>query len=275
MRGMFSHDKRERNMKRYKTWAAAAGLTALMVLGGCSSLHGQSEKAVEVADNSRSSLDWQGTYYGVLPCADCAGIATTVTLHEDGSYNSKQRYLGKTDTVLRTDGAFSWDGKGASVTLQGDDAARYQVGENQLIRLKTDGTRVEGALAPFYVLKRAPLPLVDTRWELLELDGVSDVSAAPTPYVVFEEDGRVNGFDACNNLMGSYSQDKATAALQLESLASTRRFCEGQMQLGDALGKALASTKSYSIDGGELMLQSADGLVLARFIAVPETHDAP
>ena len=36
--------------------------------------------------NSRNSLDWAGTYEGVLPCADCPGTKTRLTLNQDGSY---------------------------------------------------------------------------------------------------------------------------------------------------------------------------------------------
>jgi uncharacterized lipoprotein NlpE involved in copper resistance len=36
--------------------------------------------------NSRSSLDWAGTYEGVLPCADCPGTKIRLTLNGDGSY---------------------------------------------------------------------------------------------------------------------------------------------------------------------------------------------
>jgi len=34
-------------------------------------------------------------YAGVLPCADCAGIAVTLTLREDGLYRLRRTYLGK------------------------------------------------------------------------------------------------------------------------------------------------------------------------------------
>ena len=33
--------------------------------------------------NSRNSLDWNGVYKGVLPCADCEGIETVITLLND------------------------------------------------------------------------------------------------------------------------------------------------------------------------------------------------
>lgn len=37
-------------------------------------------------DNSRNSLDWEGTYKGILPCADCEGIETMVILKDNDRY---------------------------------------------------------------------------------------------------------------------------------------------------------------------------------------------
>ena len=31
---------------------------------------------VSASDNSQNSLDWEGTYKGIIPCADCEGIKT-------------------------------------------------------------------------------------------------------------------------------------------------------------------------------------------------------
>ncbi len=35
---------------------------------------------------SQNSLDWAGVYEGVLPCADCPGIQTRLTLSRDETY---------------------------------------------------------------------------------------------------------------------------------------------------------------------------------------------
>ncbi len=40
-------------------------------------------------DNSRTSLDWDGIYRGVLLCADCEGIQTTIYLNRDLGYKAK------------------------------------------------------------------------------------------------------------------------------------------------------------------------------------------
>ena len=42
---------------------------------------------------ARDSLDWAGSYEGVLPCADCPGIRTRVTLSDNGRYEKQTQYL--------------------------------------------------------------------------------------------------------------------------------------------------------------------------------------
>lgn len=49
-----------------------------------------------------------GIYSGLLPCADCAGIETTLQLNTDGTYDLTQNYSGK--------GTFVETGKWAKVT---------------------------------------------------------------------------------------------------------------------------------------------------------------
>ena len=52
------------------------------------------EIPIESGDNSQNSLDWEGTYRGILPCADCEGIETKITLSANGTYEYKASYLG-------------------------------------------------------------------------------------------------------------------------------------------------------------------------------------
>src|SRR5690554_2181081 len=62
--------------------------------------------------DAKTALDWSGTYSGVLPCADCEGIQTELTLKEDGNYILTSEYLtgAKNGFVETKKGAFSWEG---------------------------------------------------------------------------------------------------------------------------------------------------------------------
>lgn len=105
--------------------------------------------------NAQNSLDWNGTYKGVTPCADCEGIETEVTLNPDMSFLIKTKYKGKSDKVYQEKGKFKWDATGSKVTLETLDHHRlFFVGENTLTQLDMDGNKVTGALADSYVLKK-------------------------------------------------------------------------------------------------------------------------
>ncbi|MDT3275673.1 copper resistance protein NlpE [Shewanella sp. SP2S2-4] len=112
----------------------------------------EAAKTVPVGDTSQNSLDWAGSYEGVLPCASCEGIQTLITLQSDNSFVQETVYLGKDEKILKLMGKAAWDKKGQKITLE--DGTQYLVGENQLIMLDTEGQRITGDLAANYVLKK-------------------------------------------------------------------------------------------------------------------------
>lgn len=91
-------------------------------------------------------------YEGVLPCASCEGIQTTLTLQADNSFELKSIYLGKDESIFKVAGKFDWDSNGSKITLS--DGSKYLVGENQLLMLDTEGNRITGGLAEHYILKK-------------------------------------------------------------------------------------------------------------------------
>ena len=105
--------------------------------------------------NSHNALDWQGTYKGITPCADCDGIGTEITLNTDLTFVIKTKYLGKTgDKIFEENGNFEWDKTGGSILLSGlkDRPFQYKVSENKLIQLDMEGKDITGQLAKKYVL---------------------------------------------------------------------------------------------------------------------------
>lgn len=117
------------------------------------------EGDISHGDNSRVSLDWSGTYKGLLPCADCEGIEAEVTLNEDETFHYKYVYLtSKEDQVVfEESGKFEWDAAGSKITLTFESELakpQYRVGENHLLMLGEAGEIIEGSLADAYVLNK-------------------------------------------------------------------------------------------------------------------------
>ena len=107
-------------------------------------------------DNSMNALDWEGTYVGTLPCADCEGIETELTINYNGTYSYKTTYLGKESEAEEVTGTFQWDENGSVITLAGLDGApgKYKVGENRIWHLDMEGKQIEGDLADKYILTK-------------------------------------------------------------------------------------------------------------------------
>ncbi len=109
---------------------------------------------MDTVHTSQNSLDWQGSYEGTTPCADCPGIKTTVELKDDETFTYQAEYLER-DQILTDSGEFMWHDHGSVVHLKGKDTdLKFKVGENQLIQLDTEGKQITGELAEYYVLKK-------------------------------------------------------------------------------------------------------------------------
>ncbi len=105
--------------------------------------------------NARNSLDYAGTYQGVLPCADCEGIAVEIRIFYDSSFEKSIEYLGKGAEAREFSGKYNWNDAGNTIALQGLELPnQYFVAEERLIHLDSDGQRISGDLADHYVLKK-------------------------------------------------------------------------------------------------------------------------
>lgn len=106
---------------------------------------------------SQNSLDWNGLYKGVLPCADCEGIETNIILNADYTYLIQTKYLGKGETKpIEKTGSFTWNAEGNTVLFSGVENApnQYFVAENKIIQLDMAGKKIEGKLAENYILTK-------------------------------------------------------------------------------------------------------------------------
>lgn len=110
------------------------------------------------AHNAKNSLDYIGTYKGILPCADCEGLETVICINENNTYNIKTQYQGKGEKVFEQKGAFSWNKAGNTIVLNDvkNGPNQYFVGENTLTQLTLSGEKVTGNLSAQYVLAKQP-----------------------------------------------------------------------------------------------------------------------
>ncbi|MBU1822042.1 MAG: copper resistance protein NlpE [Bacteroidetes bacterium] len=106
-------------------------------------------------DTESSPFDYTGTYTGLLPCTDCAGIKTEIVL-TDSTYTKRTIYLGEARPDLyEASGGATWDGESQILTLGGiTPPNRYLVQGNTLTQLDRQGRKVTGRLANRYILQK-------------------------------------------------------------------------------------------------------------------------
>lgn len=118
----------------------------------------------------------------------------------------------------------------------------------------------------------APASLVGTNWVGTMYNtgtqAVTNVMEETTITAVFSEDGKLNGSAGCNTYMSSYTLDGQSITIQ--PLATTRKLCPepaGVMEQEAAFVKTLPQATTYTISGGNLELRTAEGALIASFVA--------
>jgi copper homeostasis protein (lipoprotein) len=76
----------------------------------------ESARASSAADVPFDVKGFAGTFSGILPCADCPGIDTTISLKPDGTYTLHEVYQGKPDS-FDGDGTWTAEENGQRVRL--------------------------------------------------------------------------------------------------------------------------------------------------------------
>lgn len=225
------------------------------------------------ADNSMNSLDWEGVYTGILPCADCQGIETMIRLNRDLTFVIQTKYLGKTSDIVTDRGSFYWNKDGSGIVLTGTCPVRpgeYQVGENMIRQLDMEGKQITGALAEKYVLRKSLPEITERYWKLVELMGkkvLPDESNKREPYMILKsENKQVIGSGGCNNFNGSYELKEGNR-IAFSKIITTLMACPNLDSETQFL-KVLEMADNYFMSADTLVLNRARMAPLARFEAV-------
>lgn len=241
--------------------------TSALLLFGCKS---NVQQAKTTADNSRTSVDWAGTYVGTLPCTDCEGIRTEVHLRPDNTFEIGSINVGKSEDVKRVSGKIQWDQSGGIVTL-GNKNQQFRVGENRLFKLDAQGRKMEGSDADKYVLMKNTFDekITEKYWRLIELHGkpvvIPKEQQRETHMILKEQENRVVGHGGCNSFFGTYELKGTT--IRFSGIGSTQMACPN-MEDEAAFFRVLQQADNYTMKGDTLSLNKARMAPLARFLVV-------
>jgi uncharacterized membrane protein/heat shock protein HslJ/uncharacterized lipoprotein NlpE involved in copper resistance len=119
-------------------------------------------KQSAVSDSTRAA-SLEGTYIGMIPCADCAQISYRLMLNKDFTYSESMIYMGKSEKAVEQNGTFAFNRKG-DIELKKSTPGMHLFRQQPtgLLMLDTSGEEIKGELAGQYVLqavpKRNPVP---------------------------------------------------------------------------------------------------------------------
>jgi copper homeostasis protein (lipoprotein) len=123
------------------------------------SMHATTDTSVSKAAAAPSNTLSIESYSGIVPCADCEGIETSVTLKSDSSYVLHLLYIGRKSKGPGSN-EFSEEGKWMKhgpdmIHLTGvkNGPSMYIRTDSSLIQLDMKGERITGKLAAKYELK--------------------------------------------------------------------------------------------------------------------------
>lgn len=240
-------------------------LTILFVFGtSCNSQKKITKKAISTEDNSMTSVDWDGTYQGILPCADCEGIKTEIVLNNDLSYLLETSYIGKNEKIFVSKGYFHWDKSGSKITLDNSENEMYQVAENKLFRLDKSGNQITGDLAGKYILEKERIELAEKYWELIELNGHAIKVENREPFIKFnQEEMSVNGNNSCNSFNGKYEISEGNK-IKFSPFMMTRMACIDN-SIESEFMQSLEVVTSYKLIENKLILIDTNNKQLAKF----------
>ena len=112
------------------------------------------------AQHIDKSLDFHGVFYGYVPCYDCDGIKTTLSLKQNHNYLLVTQPAKESSREYYEKGKYEWNDKNQTLVLaprKGGTTTHYYHIDNEetLIELNEDGTKKQGDLAEKYALRRS------------------------------------------------------------------------------------------------------------------------
>ena len=215
--------------------------------------------SVAIAQNSKNSLDWAGTYKGPRELFIVLNINTDLT-YTELIINSNDN-----DTT-ELQGTFTWNKAGNEIRVSNNNI-RYRVQENKLVAMH--GKEI---LYTLYKEKKDINDITEKYWKLIEINSnpvVLDENNREPYLILKKENSRVTGFGGCNNFNGSYNLERMNK-IQFSKMVSTKIFCLNNMEIEQQLYQAFETADNYTLseDGKYLSLNKGRMTPLARFEVV-------
>ncbi len=213
---------------------------------------------------SQNSLDWQGTYFGVLPCASCPGIETELTLTNNQEFILTRKYIDK-QSSFTTKGKFIWAANSIKIvdTINAENSTIFKVEEGRLRQLDMNGNSIEGALSQNYILnKNGNIEIEDKKWIITELNGKAVPEKTAYPYLIFHSKNSFLEAKANCNSLRFYYTIRNQKQILIKPGITTLMACPDTME--QDLINAISNSDKLSLVGTTLSLNSIDQKLLIK-----------
>lgn len=106
------------------------------------------------------SKEFHGVFYGYLPCSDCNGVKTTLSLKHNNNYLLVTQPARESSREYYEKGKYDWDDEKRTLVLTPRDsqveAKQYRIeDEGTIIQVNKDGSIMVGGKADRYTLRRS------------------------------------------------------------------------------------------------------------------------
>jgi heat shock protein HslJ/uncharacterized lipoprotein NlpE involved in copper resistance len=235
----------------------------------------QKNYAAKMANSAKNLFDWNGVYRGMMPCDDCEGIQTEITLIKNNTYELAKRHEGKNTEILVEKGSFRWSMDGNKITFYSanntTEYANYVIGENQLTKVDNNGNKILDEYSEMYVLKKKGYDdrIAEKYWLLIELNGkvLEPTKHIQQMHVMLKlKDSKVYGYGGCNRFSGHFELLDGNRIVFTKMLNSLITCKNNEQERAFLQVFELANT--YAIHNDTLSLTKSRMPSMAKFKAV-------
>lgn len=126
-----------------------------LIMASCTNNQSKNNEQDATVAQEETTQTFYGTYEGVVPCADCPGIKTVLTLKDDTTYDLSSEYLEKGEGAIQTSGVYTLENDVITlITPSTNEETYYKILDGKLALLSPDKQLIEGELADKYILTK-------------------------------------------------------------------------------------------------------------------------
>ncbi len=248
------------------------GIQALLLLSiwGCKIVE---EKGVrtKLPDSIQLKPGNPEIFSGIMPCKECGGIKTVLSLNEDHTFSLRQKHEGASAPVFESAGIYRQNLHTGIIRIETvygvSFPSRIRQGKDKLLVGPGNRNRKATSAAKPAELNAVVPGIKGKLWIFTGLAGDSAALArgsARVPSLKLETgENRFSGFGGCNRIFGNFQLQEGNR-ITFHQIASTKMACRDENREAAFL-ELLGIVRSFQIVSDTLELRDAGGQKLGLF----------